>query len=176
MSISELDLRLAQRKEEERLMTDALKRNRSFSFSDNLKEIFAKKNVVKSMSLEDVPASVKVPSSPLLRLKAFSKSVDFSSGSFTCKIKRSPSRNSSNQKELKTPPPSICIATPLSDTEDSSCLSRKQDTTPENVAGNECQNINVNQVGEKEKIQEERERDGKRQLHRYEEKDGTLSK
>lgn len=174
MSISELDLRLAQRKEEERLMTDALKRNRSFSISDNIKEFFGKKNLVKSVSLEDVPASVKVSSSPLLRLKAFSKSVDFSGGSFTCKIKRSLSGNSLNQKGLKTSPPSICIATPLSDTEHSSRLSRKLGTTPKNVEGNECHNINVNQLVQKEKVQEETQRNGERQLHGSEEKEGTF--
>ena len=174
MSISELDLRLAQRKEEERLMTDALKRNRSFSFSDNIKEIFGKKNLVKSMSLEDVPASVKVPSSPLLRLKAFSKSVDFVGGSLTCKIKRSLTGSSLNQKGLKKSPPSICIVTPLSDIEHSSRLSRKLETTTENFEGNECHTINVNQLVQKEKVQEETPRNGERQLHGSEGKEGTF--
>lgn len=162
LSISELDLRLAHRKEKERLAADALKRNRSFSFSNNMKDVFGKKNAVASVSSEDVQTSVEVSSSPLLRLRAFSKSLEFL-GSTSSKLKLSLSENSLNQRELRASLPSICITPSASDTKSSPCLSRKLGSTPGNVearGGNECLNINVNHLGIKKEEKEKTEKKG----------------
>ncbi|XP_078355751.1 uncharacterized protein LOC144640514 [Oculina patagonica] len=161
LSISELDLRLAHRKEEERLAADALKRNRSFSFSNNMKEVFGKTKAVASVSSEDVQTSVEVSSSPLLRLRAFSKSLDSTSS----KLKRRLSENSLNHRVLRASLPTICItrAPPASETKSSSRLSRKLPSTPGNVDArgeNECSNINVNHLGKREEATEETEKEG----------------
>lgn len=172
LSISELDLRLAHRKEEERLAADALKRNRSFSFSNNMKEVFGKTKAVASVSSEDVQTSVEVSSSPLPRLRAFSKSLDFL-GSTSSKLKLRLSENSLNQRALRASLPTICITRvpPASETKSSSRLSRKLRSTPGNVdarGGNECSNINVNPLGKREEAKEETEKEG------AEEKQGTV--
>lgn len=161
LSISELDLRLAHRKEKERLAADALKRNRSFSFSKNMREVFEKKNTVASVSSEDVQTSVEESSSPLLRLRAFSKSLEFL-GSASNKLKLS--ENSLNQKKLRASLPSIsCITPSASDTKSSPRLTRKLGSTPGNVearGGNECLNININYLGEKKEEKEKTEKEG----------------
>lgn len=143
LSISELDLRLAIRKEEERLAEEAKKRNRSSSFSSNLKEFFGKTNSAESESSKNVRA-------PLLRLKAFSKSLD-SSRSLAGKLKDTEKENSLSGRESRASLPSICITPPVSDIEHSPRLSRKLGSIPANVqalGGSEFVTNKFNQLGQ----------------------------
>ena len=150
LSISELDLRLAIRKEEERVAGEAKKRNRSFSLSSNLKELFAKTNSAESESSKYALASKKKPSSPLLGLKAFSKSRD-SSRSLASKLKHSGKENWLSGWESRASLPSICITPPVSDAEHSPRLSGKLHSIPANaqaLGGNEYLANNFNQLGQ----------------------------
>ena len=150
LSISELDLRLAIRKEEERIAGEAKRRNRSFSLSSNLKEIFAKTNSAESVSSKYALASKKKPSPPLLGLKAFSKSLD-SSGSLASKLKHIGKENSLSWRESRASLPSICITPPVSDTEHSPRLSRKLRSIPattQALGGNKYLANNFNQLGQ----------------------------
>ena len=147
LSISELDLRLAIRKEEERIAGEAKKRNRSFSLSSNLKEFFAKTNPGESLSTKYAHASKKKPSPPLLGLKAFSKSLD-SSRSLASKLKHIRKENWLSGWEPRASLPSICITPPVSDTEHSPRLSGKLHSIPANaqaLGGNEYLGNNFNQ-------------------------------
>ena len=150
LSISELDLRLAIRKEEERIAGEAKKRNRSFSLSTNLKEIFAKTSSAESVPTKYALASKKKPSPPLLGLKAFSKSFD-SSRTLASKLMHTGKENSQTWREARASLPSICITPPVSDTEHSPRLSRKLRSLPANAqafGGNEHLPNNFNQLGQ----------------------------
>lgn len=172
LSISELDLRLAHRKEEERLAADSLKRRCSFN------DFFGVKNVVKSLSAENAQTSVKVPSSPLLRLRGFFKSLDFSD-SISSESELSLSGNSLNQRKLRASLPSICIthAQSTGDAEHSPRLSRKLGPTlgdAEALGGNECLNINVNKLDEEKGMKAETDTKRKKQLEGEEDKEGNV--
>ena len=176
LSISELDLRLAHRREEERIAAETLRRNRSFSLSDNMKKLFGKHNVSENLPSEDAQASVKMPSSPLLRLRALSKSLDFSS-SIASKLKRSASKSLVNQREFRASLPSICITPSASDAEDSPHLLRKLSSilgNVENRGGNETLNFNINPGGQKKETVEEEKEKGKHQPRRIEEKEDVM--
>lgn len=178
LSISELDLRLAHRKEEEGLAMDTLKRNCSFSFSDNIKEVFRKKNPTEVVSSEKVQTPMKVSSSALPRLKACSKSLD-SSSSIASKLTPNISENSLNPRKLRVSLPSICITPPASDTEQSPRLSKKLGSTPEiaeALGGNECLASNVNQLGHIIQAKEETKEKENKQLRGVEENENACGK
>ena len=150
LSISELDLRLAIRKEEERIAGEAKKRNRPFSFSSNLKELFSKTNSAESVSSNYARASKKKFSLPLLGLKAFSQSLD-SSRSLVSKLEQTGKENSLSVRKSRASFPLICIIPPVSDTEHSPHLSRKLPSIPANaqaLGGNEYRANNFNQQGQ----------------------------
>ena len=148
LSISELDLRVAIRKEEERMAGEVLNRNRSFSLSGNIKDFFGKTNSTEVVSSKNVPTSKKTSYSTLLRLKAFSKSLDYSRA-LASKLKHAESETSLSGRESRASLPSICITPPASDTEHSPRSSRKLRTIPANVQaldGNEFIANNVNKL------------------------------
>ena len=149
LSISELDLRLAIRKEEARMAGEAKRRNRSFSFSNNLKEVFGKTNSAESVSSKNVRASKKTPPSPLQRLRAFSNALD-SSRSLASKLKHSGKEDLLSERESRASLPSICITPSVSDAERSPRLSRKLGSIQANQAlgGNEYLANNFNQLGQ----------------------------
>lgn len=177
LSTSELDLRLAHRREEERqIAAETLRQNRSFSFSDNVKEFFGKKNVSENLSSEDVQTSVKMSSSPLLRLRALSKSLDFSR-LIASKLKPSVSKSLVNQREFRASLPSICITPSASDAEYSPFLSRKLGSilgNVENFGVNESLNFSTNPGGQKKEIEEEEKKIGKHQSRGVEEKEDVM--
>ena len=146
LSISEHDLRLAIRKEEERMAGDAKKPNRSFSFSTNLKELFRihSLNSAESVSSKNVRAL-------FLGLKAFSKSPD-SSRLLASKSKQTVKENALSGRESRASLPSICITAPVSDIDHSPRLSTKLgssiSTNVQALGGNENVANNLSPLGQ----------------------------
>ena len=154
LSISELDLRFAIRKEEERIAGETKKRNRSISLSSNLKEFFSKTNLTESVSSKYARASKKKFSLPLLGLKPFSQTLD-SSRPLVSKLKHTGKENSLSRRESRASFASNCITPLVSDTEHSPRLSMKLRSIPANVqalGGNEYRANNFNQLGQTIKI------------------------
>ena len=171
LSISELDLRLVHRKEEERSAADTLKRNFSFGrFSDNVKDIFGKNNPTESALSENIQTSMKVPSSAMPKLRACSKSVDHSSSNA---LKLNP--NISGRK-LRVSLPSICVTPPVSEAEGTPCFPRKLGSTPENdeaLGGSACATININQLKKILQAKEAKKENENKQLLEQEEKENA---
>ena len=127
--ISELDFRLAHRKEEENRAAE------TFSFSDKIKDVFRKKNLTNSVSTENVQVPTrKVSSLVLPTSKACSTSLDCShSISVARKLSLNINGNSPSQRELNFLLPTICITPPVSDSEETPSFSRKFSSAPENA-------------------------------------------
>jgi len=159
LSISECDLRLANQRKEEPKAPETLKRNRSFSFPDNMKEIFGKNNVSENLSSEGGQTSVNIPSSRPLRPRSFSDSPDPSN-------MVAGSKRLLNLREFRGSLPSICITPSASDAEYSPALARKRGSSlgdVENTGGNQCRNLNVNSRSQEKATEEEEKENGKHQ-------------
>ena len=164
-SISEFDLRLSDRGEEEPIASGTLRQNCSFGFPEDMNEISGKKNVAGNMSSEDVQSSVNMTSSPSSRLRSFSDSPDLSSF-ITRKFKPSVGRRLLNQREFRGSLPSICITPSTSDVQCSPFLTRIRDSSVRNVEnreGNESRQDSINPEDQKKETEEEEKEKGKHQ-------------
>ena len=159
LSISEIDLR-------PKAPAETLRRNRSLSFSDHVKEGFEKNNVSENLSSERGQTSVNLPSSPPLRLRSFSDCPDLSV-----------SKRLLNQREFRCSLPSICITPSASDAEYSPSLSRKLGSSLGNVENggeNEIRDFNNNPGGHKKATEEEEKEKRKHQPQGIEKEEDVM--
>ena len=176
-SISEFDLRLSDRKEEEPIAPGTLRQNCSaFRFPEDINEISGKKNVAENLSSEDVQTSVNITSSPSSRLRSFSDSPDLSSF-ITRKFKPSVSKRLLNQREFRGSLPSICITPSSSDVECSPFLTRICDSSVRNVEnreGNKSRQVSTNPGDQKKETEEEEKEKGKHQPQSAEKEEDVM--
>ena len=175
-SISEFDLRLSDRREEEPIAPGTLRQNFSFGFPEDMNEISGKKNVAENLSSDDVQKCANMISSPSSRLRSFSDSPDLSSF-ITRKFKPSVSKRLLNQREFRGSLPSICITPSSSDVECSPFLTRICDSSVRNVEnreGNKSRKVSTNPGDQKKETEEEEKEKGKHQPQSAEKEEDVM--
>ena len=167
-SISEFDLPLTDRSEEEPITPETLRQTCSFSFPEDMNKISRKKNMMEKLSSIDVQTSVNIAPLPSSRLRSFSDSPDLSNF-FARKIKPSASKRLFNQREFRRSLSSICGTPSASDAEYSPLQARTRDSSLRNVEnreGNKSLHFIMNPVDQNKEIEEDENEKGKHQPHR----------
>ena len=176
LSISEFDLRLTDRMEEEPIAPETMSPSCSFSFPDDINKIPGEKNVMENLPSEDVQTSVNITPSPSSRWRSFSDSPDLSKF-IGRKIKPSVSKGLLNQRAYRGSLPSICITPSASDAEYSPLQTRIRDPSLRNVEnreGNKSPHFNINAGDQTKETEEEEKEKEKHQLQITEKEEDVM--